>query len=115
MDRTQRTGRLPASVIRLTYFFLGPLFAIGALGALLVLLPPFLDIVPISFRPKATATALRQQGQRRLSVGKLTRRAAVGPQRVGRGLLVCDPVGLIPQEPQVIDQRLQRASIVAGE
>jgi len=28
-----------------SYFFFGPLFAIGALGALLVLLPPFFDIV----------------------------------------------------------------------
>jgi hypothetical protein len=111
MERTQRTGKLPAAVIKLTYFFLGPLFAIGALGALLVLLPPFLDIVPVSFRPKPTASG--QQSQSRLSFGKLARRAAVCPQRVRRGLLVGDPVSLVSQEPQVVDQRLQRARVVA--
>jgi hypothetical protein len=111
MDRTQRTGKLPAAVIKLTYFFLGPLFAIGAFGALLVLLPPFLDIVPVSFRPKTTASG--QQSQGRLGFGKLARRAAVCPQRVWRGLLVGDAVSLVAQEPQVIDQRLQRARVVA--
>src|SRR5258707_1224717 len=42
------------------YFFLGPLLAIGGLGAVLVLLPPFLDIislpcVELSAKPRASA------------------------------------------------------------
>src|SRR6202022_4482781 len=47
--------------------------------------------------------------------GKLARDTAVRPQRVGRGLLVRVAVGLVSQQPQVIDQRLQRAFVVSSE
>jgi hypothetical protein len=41
------------------YFFLGPLLAIGGLGAVLVLLPPFLDIgCLLSNRDQASVSAL---------------------------------------------------------
>ena len=92
------------------YFFLGPLLAIGGFGAVLVLLPPFLDIYepPFGFR-------LGQEGQRRFGFGELAGDPAVRPQRVRRGLLVRVAVRLISEQAQVVDQRLERAFVIPSQ
>src|SRR5919198_4242859 len=62
------------------YFFLGPLFAIGGLGAALVLLPPFLDMSTSFPRAPGEAGPARDQPT---WVSRLLRRAT-GAWRVGR-------------------------------
>jgi hypothetical protein len=81
------------------YFFLGPLLAIGGLGAVLVLLPPFLD----TCEPPFFGPWLSQESQRRFGFGELAGDSAVRPQRVRRGLLVRVAVRLISQQAQVIN------------
>src|SRR5207237_2743798 len=67
-------GELSSGIGEWPYFFLGPLFSIGALGVVLVLLPPFLDIAQTSFSTARQPSVKPWPGPR--SPGKSSTRCA---------------------------------------